>query len=298
MKFAIVCDSAADLPRAYAEELGVTVVPFYVSLDGETYRKEGEGISVLEFYQTMADQGDCFPKTSMPAIQDYMDAFLPFAQAGLPVLCICLTEKFSGSLQSAMNARLALLEDYPDARIHVMDSQLVTALEGLFVAEACRLRDLDLELEQAVALLEPIRSTGRIFFTTKDLKYLEHGGRLTRAKSIAGTMLNLKPVLTFFNGELGPVEVCRGRKKSLEKVVSNFFAYLEEQKLDLKGYLFGTGLGLDVPEYAGFLKLLEQRFAETGIRPDEWIRVQIGATIGVHTGPYPAGLGLLKKCEI
>ena len=298
MKFEIVCDSSADLPEEYAKKLGVNVVPFYVSLDGETYLKEGKDISVPDFYQAMLDNAGCYPKTSMPSTHDYINAFMPYVKSNMPVLCICLTSKFSGSMQSAMNARLTILEEYPNAKIHVMDSQLVTALQGLFVAEACRLRDMDLDIDRAIALLEPIRSSGHIFFTTKDLKYLEHGGRLTKVAKIAGTMLNLKPVLSFFNGELGPVEVCRGRKKSLEKVVSNFFDFLKEKHMDLKGYWFGTGVGIDVPEYEGFVKTLENRFKETGVHPDDWIKIQIGATIGVHTGPYPTGLGILKKCEI
>ena len=227
-----------------------------------------------------------------------MDAFLPHVRAGIPVLCICLTRKFSGSIQSAMNAKAALEEDYPDARIHVMDSQLVTALEGLFVKEAVRLRDLDVTLEEAIPLLEAIRSTGRIFFTTKDLKYLEHGGRLSKAASMAGSLLNLKPILCFHDGELDAPEICRGRKKSLQKVVDNFFRYLEENRMDLKGYQFGTGIGVELPEYPAFIEALEKRFRESGIHPDEWFKVQIGATIGVHTGPYPMGLGILKKCDI
>ena len=298
MKFQVVCDSSADLPREFAVENQVTVVPYYISLDDHTYLRECVDLSIPDFYQAMIDRGDCFPKTSMPTITDYMEAFLPHVKAGIPVLCICLTQKFSGSMQSAINARTALLEDYPQAQIHVMDSQLVTALEGLLVKEALRLRDLDLPMDQAVSLLEPIRSTGRIFFTTKDLKYLEHGGRLSKAASMAGSLLNLKPILCFHNGELDAPEICRGRKKSLQKVVDNFFQYLKENHLDLKGYQFGTGIGVELPEYPDFIAALEQRFRDTGICPDAWFKVQIGATIGVHTGPYPMGLGILQKCDI
>ena len=298
MKFQVVCDSSADLPQEFAEENQISIVPYYISLDDETYLREGIDISISDFYQAMIDHEDCFPKTSMPTITDYMEAFLPHVKAGVPVLCICLTRKFSGSMQSAMNARTALLEDYPQAQIHVMDSQLVTALEGLLVKEALRLRDLDLPLDQAVSLLEPIRSTGRIFFTTKDLKYLEHGGRLSKAASMAGSLLNLKPILCFHDGELDSPEICRGRKKSLQKVVDNFFRYLEENHMDLKGYQFGTGIGAELPEYPDFIAALEQRLQDTGIKHDEWFKVQIVATIGVHTGPYPMGLGILKKCDI
>ena len=298
MKFQVVCDSSADLPQEFARKNQVTVVPYYISLDDHTYLRENLDISIPDFYQAMIDRGDCFPKTSMPTIADYMEAFLPHVKAGMPVLCICLTRKFSGSIQSAINARTALLESYPQAQIHVMDSQLVTALEGLLVKEALRLRDLALSMEQAVSLLEPIRSTGRIFFTTKDLKYLEHGGRLSKAASMAGSLLNLKPILCFHNGELDSPEICRGRKKSLQKVVDNFFGYLSQNHMDLKGYQFGTGIGVELPEYPDFIAALEQRFRDTGIQPDEWFKVQIGATIGVHTGPCPMGLGILKKCEI
>ena len=298
MKFQIVCDSSADLPQSYARENGVQVVPYYISLDDRKYLKEGVDLSVSDFYREMLQQPDCFPKTSMPTIGDYMDAFLPSVKAGIPVLCICLTQKFSGSIQSALDARQAILEDYEDAQIRVLDSQLVTALEGLFVNEAVRLRDLGLSLEEAVPLLEGIRSSGRIFFTTKDLKYLEHGGRLSKAASMAGSMLNLKPILSFHNGELDAPQICRGRKKSLQKVTDNFFQYLRENNMDLQGYQFGTGIGAEIPEYPDFIRMLEQRFAETNIQPDQWFKVQIGATIGVHTGPYPIGLGILKKCSI
>ena len=298
MKFQIVCDSAADLARSYTDAAGVDVVPFYVSMDGNTYVKEGVEIQINDFYQEMVDHADCFPKTSMPAVYDYIDAFLPYIKDGMPVLCICLTQKFSGSMQSALNARQLLLEKYPEANIYVMDSKLVTALQGLFVKEAVRLRDLDLDLEKAVTLLEDIRDTGHIFFTTKDLKYLEHGGRLGKVACVAGSMLNMKPVLHFYNGDLGPTSVCRGRKKSLEKVTDMFFKFLQEEKIDLKGYLFGTGVGLDIPEYEDFQKMLQKRFDETGIQPEDWVKIHIGATIGVHTGPYPIGLGILKKCEV
>lgn len=298
MKFQIVCDSSADLPQSYVESSGITVVPFYVSLDGQTYQKEGVDVSVPQFYQAMVDHSDCFPKTSMPTIPDYLETMLPLAKSGTPILCICLTQKFSGSYQSALNAKQAVENDCEGARVHVMDSQLVTALEGLLVQEAVRLRDLGLELEEAVPLLEEIRSTGHIFFTTKDLKYLQHGGRLGKVACIAGSMLDLKPLLHFYGGELGTTEVCRGRKKSLQRVMDNFFRYLEENQIDLSNYLFGTGIGLDVPEYEPFTEEIQRRFEEKGIHPMHWSKVNIGATIGVHTGPYPIGLGFLKKCNI
>ena len=298
MKFQVVCDSSADIQNEEALKDNVTVVPFYVSMDDEHYLKEGKDISIADFYQTMIDNPSCFPKTSMPSVQDYIDCFTPFAQRGESVLCICLTQKFSGSYQSAVNAKMAVEEAYENADIYVMDSMLVTALQGLLVKEAVRLRDLDFSMEDAVPLLEGIRETGQIFFTTNDLKYLQHGGRLGKAAFVAGSVLNLKPVLNFFNGELAPVQVVRGRNKSLEKVVDNFFDYIKANNIDLNGYWFGTGIGSDIPQYDEFKETIAKRFAEENIKPDGWIQIRIGSAIGVHTGPYPIGLGILKKCKV
>ncbi len=298
MKFEIICDGAADLDEIYTQNEHITVVPFYVTFDGETYLREREDISIAEFYEQMITHADCFPKTSMPSVQDYMDAFIPFAQKNIPVLCICLTKKFSGAMQAAMNAKMAVEEEYKDAQIYVMDSELATDLEGLFVQEAVRLRNRDLELQEAISHLEEIKSTGHIFFTTDDLKYLEHGGRIGKATSVAGSVLHIKPILHFFNGELQPAEICRGRKKSLQKVIEKFISYLKEQKINLKDYLFATGIGAEIPEYEWFQEMLIKRLNEEGFEIGSWQKMQIGSTIGVHTGPYPVGLGILKKCHV
>lgn len=111
-------------------------------------------------------------------------------------------------------------------------------------------------------------------------------------------MLNIKPLLQYFDGELGSTELCRGRKKSLFKVAEMFIEYLEKRNIDLEEYLLVTGEGLDVPEYKTFNDYLRENMREKGYPVKEWPQVQIGATIGVHTGPFPIGVGILKKAEI
>lgn len=297
MKFGIVSDSSCDLNAEYTQREQVSVVSFYVSFDGEHYLKEGKEAGITEFYQKMADNPDCYPKTSMPSIQDYMDAFRPFAEQGMPVLCICLTKTFSGSMQSAVSAKAEIEEEFPEAEIYVMDSQLVTGLQGSLVKEAVCLRNAGLELDEAVRALEDVRATGHIFFTTKDLKYLEHGGRIGKAACLAGSMLNIKPILQFYDKELGSTELCRGRKKSLHKIIEKFLDFVEKEKINLEEYSLMTGQGLAVEDYEVFKEELRAELHKRGFAIDTWDEIQIGATIGVHTGPYPLGVGILKKCE-
>ena len=194
-KFEIVSDSSCDLSEALIRQYEIDTVSFYVSFDDEHYYREGKEISADAFYQTMVDQPNVFPKTSMPTLADYMAAFEPLVEQERPVLCICLNAAFSGSYQAAVNARTMVMEEYPEAEIRVIDSQLATVLQGALVQEAVRLRDEGVELEEAAQRLEAVRSTGRIFFTTNDLKYLAHGGRIGKAAAATGTILQMKPMI-------------------------------------------------------------------------------------------------------
>ena len=296
MKFHIISDSSCDLGREACRQLGVELVSFYAALGDETYYREERDISTREFYQRMADNPGIFPKTSMPTLEDYLEVFRPLARAGEPMLCICLNSRFSGSYQTARNAREELLEEFPDAQLRVMDSQLATVLQGLLVEEAALLRDRGYTLDQAVEALAPLPMTGRIFFTTNDLEYLRHGGRIGKAAATTGSLLKVKPLIGYKEGELVTDGIAQGRKKSLQKVQELFFRFLEREGLDLDWYRVATGFGLDREEYETFAQEVYQGLLDRGWdRPELKTPHQIGVTIGVHTGPTPIGVGLLRR---
>ena len=139
--FDIITDSACDLTPETAATLNIEIIPFYVSLDGEHYRKEGKEIAVRDFYQFMVDNPSAYPKTSLPSLEDFETAFRAHAEAGRPVLCICFTSKMSGCVGSARNARELVLEDFPDAKIEVIDSTAATVTESIVVENAVAMRD-------------------------------------------------------------------------------------------------------------------------------------------------------------
>ena len=297
MNFHIVSDSSCDLGLERAQRLGVSLVSYYVALGDEVYYREERDISTHAFYQRMADHPGVFPKTSMPTIQDYLDVFRPLAQQGAPILCICLNARFSGSYQCAQNARAALLEEFPQLQLYVMDSQLATVLQGQLVEEAVRLRDLGCTLEEAVAALEPVRPTGRIFFTTNDLDYLRHGGRIGKAAAATGSLLKVKPLIGYQDCGLISDGIAQGRKKSLQRVRELFYRYVQRKELDLSQWRVVTGFGLDREEYDSFTDELFAGLAQRGYSVPRSQVYQIGVTIGVHTGPTPIGVGILRRSD-
>ncbi len=293
--YQIISDSSCDLPEETTRELGIKVVPFYVSFDGAVYKKEGEEIAVRRFYQQMVDQPNVFPKSSLPSVQDYVDAFLPYVKEEIDIFCICITTKFSGSAQSAQNAREIVLEDYPEARITVLDAQVNTVLQGLLVLEAVKLQQEGVSYEDCIHRIRNIRESGRIFFTVGSIDYLKHGGRIGKLAGTAASVLGIKPLITLKEGESFSSGIARGRKKSLEKVIALLRAYVEERHADTKGYRFCIGYGYDREEAEAFRKTAATALADLGIIEEDLPLYQIGATIGVHTGPYPLGFGVIKR---
>ncbi len=292
----IISDGSLDLSRELTEEKDIQVVPFYVSFDGETYQKEIEELDIREFYQRMIDHPDVFPKTSMPSVDDYYQAFLPHAAEGTPVICICITTKFSGSMQSANTARDMVLEEYPDARITVIDATVNTVLQGLYVLEACRARDLGWEYDRIVERILVIRESGRIFFTIGSIDYLKHGGRIGKLAGLAGGALKIKPLITLKEGEIFNSGISRNREKSMQKVVELLRNYLDERDAKPGEYSFAIGFGYDYDEACHFREMLRELVRERlGIEEIEIY--QIGAAISVHTGPYPIGVGIIRRAD-
>ena len=293
--YQIISDGSCDLTPEWAKEHQVTVVPFYVSFDSEKYLKENVELGIRDFYQQMVDNPKVYPKSSMPSVQDYADVFEPYAKAGTPVICICITTKFSGSMQSAINAREMILEDYPEAEITIIDSTINTVLQGLYVMEAVRLRDAGVGYQESVKRLEEIKSTGRIFFNVGDIEYLKHGGRIGKVAGVAGSLLGIRPVITLKQGEIFPSGIGRSRKSTTSKCIDLLINYIKENGGDIKRYSLDIGFGYDREEAVSFKEQAMKALAEAGFEVDDIPLLQIGATISVHTGPYPLGFGIIEK---
>lgn len=293
-QFQIISDGSCDLPPELTAKKQIRVIPFYVSFDGTNYRKELEEIGIREFYQEMVNRKGVYPRSSLPSVQDYMDAFLPYAKAGIPMLVLCISTKLSGSMQSALSARELILEDYPDAKIRVIDTTLCTVLQGLLVLEAAAMQERGAGFEETAERIEAIKSTGRIFFTVGNLEYLQAGGRIGRVAGIAGSLLGIRPVITMKEGEIFPSGISRSRRKTLEKTIDLLRDCLQACGGAVKKYSLAAGFGYDREEAEEYRRLVVECLGGL-ISLEELPLYQIGATIGVHTGPYPLGLGILER---
>ena len=127
------------------------------------------------------------------------------------------------------------------------------------------------------------------------MEYLKHGGRIGKVAALAGGVLDIRPVITLKQGEIFPSGIGRGRKRTTQKAIELLLEYLEESGLGIESFSIAVGYGYDREEGIAFRDHALSILQSKGYEIDEIPAYQIGATIGVHTGPYPLGFGIIEK---
>ncbi len=290
--YQIFSDSSCDLPESLLKEHDIKLIPFYVSFDQDIYYKENVDITNEAFYEILSSK-NVYSTTSLPSVQDYMNSFKQAIKNNFDIVCLCLTQKFSGSYQSAVNAKHILEEQYPEANIHIIDSIQATAGQGILLLQMAYMKSAGFSLEQMVQTIHKLKSTARIMFTVDNLDYLAKGRRIGKVASLAGNMLDLKPLIQLKEAELVPYSNVRGRKKSLEKIYSMVEEYFQETGENPKDYDFGIANATTMEDALALQKQVEA-FIDRSITYPVF---QIGVTIGTYTGPGGIGICFVKKFD-
>ena len=211
MTIKIITDSLSDLTSDMAQELGVTVVPVYVRFGEEVYRDRVE-ITTEEFYRRLV-QSTVLPTTTQPPPGDFLDVYNKLAKETDEILVVTLSNKLSGTYQSALQAR-SMVGD--KCRIEVIDSQLVIMGLGLVVIAAAKAARSGASLDELVNLVNTAMTRSHSVMFLDTLKYLAKGGRIGKAQNFLGSMLSVKPLLTVKDGEVHPLTRVRSRVAGME----------------------------------------------------------------------------------
>jgi DegV family protein with EDD domain len=209
----IVTDSTSDLPREIASALGITVVPAYVHFGDKSYR-DGVDIGPDELYRRMLD-GHVHPTTSAPAPGDFAEVYGKLARETDEIVSIVVTSKQSAVYDSALMGKESLKQK---CRIEVIDSQSVTMGLGLMAIAAAKKAQAGATIEEVLeAVRQAIpRTHGLALLDT--LKYALKGGRLSKAGTLIGSLVRVRPILTIKAGVIGPSGVARTHAKGIERL--------------------------------------------------------------------------------
>jgi DegV family protein with EDD domain len=270
---AIVLDSTADLPDAQQRHPNWRVVPLYVRFDEETFKDYVE-LGPDVFYERLRTS-TVTPSTSQPTPGDF-GAVYEELSAYERVYSLHIPGTLSGTIQSA---RVAAAEH--GDRIRIVDSGTASAAEAMLAFAIQRRLERGTTDDDIEELIERFKRDAGLIFTVDTLEFLKRGGRIGRAAAMAGTMLNVKPILTITDGEVVPLKRVRGNAKAMQEFVTAFTGATTHAPTLRVGIAHA-----DAPERARQLvKMVRHERPQAEVE----LVTTLGAVLGTHAGPGTVG---------
>ena len=226
-KFEIFVDSGTNIPDALLKKHAITVVPYTCIVNGEErlcYEKDRPFEQTAKrYYEDLRNGADI--KTSLIPKERFVEYLTPALEQGKDAVIFTISSGVSGTYAQATYAKEELEAKFKGCNVFVIDSANASMGSGLQALKAADLRDMGESAEACVAAIKENIYKLNSYFTVADLKYLRKGGRISATLAIAGTLLNIKPILKADGGSPAKISFFgkeRGRKKALAALADAF----------------------------------------------------------------------------
>jgi DegV family protein with EDD domain len=269
---AVVTDSSADVPPELRPP-NWRVVPIPVSFGAESF-EDGVDIDTAAFYDRLS-RSDRLPTTSQPPTGQLVDALREALQTHETAVVLPLSGRMSGTVEGFRAAARELGDD--EGRVLVLESKSVTVALGLLALRLQALLERGCTAAEAQAHLAALSDDHRVVFSLETLEFLQRGGRVGRAQAVAGSLLRVRPILQFDDGEVAPHSRVRGS----HRVMPAMREYLEQRSdpdRPLRVALGHTRRPEIIPE-------LQEMVRSARPRASIDLVSEIGPTVGTHAGP-------------
>ena len=278
--FVISSDSTCDLYRDYVRAHDIRIVPLHYTMEENGVLHEGvddfaEYGQYIDFYRRLRAGG--FSRTSMLTYDAHCAHFEQLIEGGArEIVHVSLSGGLSPTANVAAQAARDVSAKHPGCRIYPVDSLAATIAQGALVREAVRLRAEGKDAAQTAEAIREIPLHLQYAIIANDLYYLKRGGRVSAIAAAAGTVLKIKPVLSFTReGKLTVLEKCKGMKKAFSRAIERM-----EKLPPVEAGRIIRIVHTDAEEQAEELAdLVEARW---GTRPEISV---MGPVIGSHVGP-------------
>ena len=283
--FVIITDSSCDLPAEVAQQMGVTVIPLEINMEGVL--KLNDEIDIKEFYEYLRQKHGA--KTSAVNMDRFIQAFEPFVAEGKDLLYIGFSSGLSATFMAGKNAAEELSEKYPERKIVAIDSLCASLGQGLLVKLAVDKKNAGATIEEVAAYVEEEKWHLAHWFTVDDLFFLKRGGRISATTAVLGTVLQFKPVLHVDDeGHLINMTKVRGRNASIAELL----AKMKETAIDPEKQTVYISHGDCYDDAKKLADMITAEFGVTDILINE-----VGPVIGAHSGPGTLALFFLANAR-
>ncbi len=276
----ITADSTVDLSEELISRYQIKIIPLTITLGDDVFL-DGHGFTPLDMYARYRKDGT-LPKTSAPGVQEFLEFFTPFVNAGYEVVHLDISAELSNTFNAARLAAQELEGVYP------VDSRMLSTGVGLLAIEGAECRDRGMSAADIAERLTGLIDKVSTSFVLDTLEYMRKGGRCSGVAAMAANLLQLKPGLEMKDGKLGVYKKYRG---SIEHVYKQYITERLKDKNVRPGHVFLTESGEIAPETIEELTKLV--YALSGCR--EVHHTLAGCTVSTHCGPKTLGVLFLEK---
>ncbi|ALC86360.1 fatty acid-binding protein DegV [Bacillus sp. FJAT-22090] len=279
MKTVVVTDSTAYIPKEIHDKLNIRMVPLSVVFGNETYREEID-INTIEFYDKIRNER-ALPKTSQPALGDFVKTFEELSKEYDTVISIHLSSGISGTLAGAKQAG----EMVEEIEVYTFDSEISCMVQGFYVLRAAEMAQAGVNPDEILKELNVMKETTRAYFMVDNLDHLHRGGRLNGFERVIGSVLQVKPILHFENKVIVPYEKVRTRKKAMKRI-----ADMLQEDANKYAKLQATIIHANNEQEA----ITWKNELEALLPNVQFTISYFGPVIGTHLGEGSMGLGWVK----
>ena len=277
MAIRIVSDSTCDLPNDLLTRYGITVLPAYINIGDKSYR-DGLDLSRQAFYEGLATFSG-HPTTAAPSAGSFAEVYDRLTEAGAAEI---LSIHVAGSLSGMLNAARLGIEGSQGAKVTLFDSQQLGGGLGLMVLQAARAAESGRSMTDIVALLNEWVARTYVFATLDTMEFLRRSGRVSWAQFSLGTLLQIKPMVRVYKGQVESLDKIRTRKKAIQKMID----YLAALGPLMELAVLHTNALADAQELAQQVAYL----APAGTPP---LILEVTPAIGSHVGPNGLGFACI-----
>ncbi len=278
----IITDSTSYLTMEDCTKYGISIVSLGIQLNN-TATREVEVSNDL-FYKELEGCNE-LPTSSQPTPNEMYTAFENVVSKGDSLVVILLSSEMSGTYSSAHTIKSMILENYPDAKIEIIDSRANCMQLGFIAIEAAKVAQNGGSLEDVVTTANFVKLNSRFLFAPDTLTYLKKGGRIGGAAALFGNLLQIKPILTVKDGQTEIFTKVRTKKKAIDAIINGLLEDLHSHELC---YFVVHHINC----YDEGLELADRLENELGIKVS--VR-SIGPVIGLHVGPGSIGVAYHYK---